>query len=330
MHSSTNKIKVLISISVVMTLTLYFQSCKKDDLSDSENSIPMLGKLSDYNIFQGNQSNLIPGNGYELYEISTQLFSDYAEKQRLIKIPGGTKITASNDGLPDFPDGTIIVKTFYYFNDKRDISKGKKIIETRLLIKSGSAWTAGTYLWNDEQSDAILLTTGLNKTINWTNESGTGRVISYHIPNNRECATCHNSNDAVIPIGPKIRNLNIDVVRNNATVNQLAYFQNTGILNPVNPASFSRLPDSHNTSFSIPERARAYLDINCAHCHSQNGKASGTGLYFGYDLPLGETKITSKKNRIKNMMSAGDMPKLGTTIIDEESLSLIKAYIESL
>jgi len=330
MHNSTNKIKVLIFMSIAMTLTLYFQSCKKDDLSDSENSIQMPGKLSDYNIFQGNQSDLIPDKGYEPYEISTQLFSDYAEKQRLIKIPGGRKITASNDGLPDFPDGTTIVKTFYYVNDKRDISKGKKIIETRLLIKSGSRWNVGTYLWNNEQTDANLLTTGLNKTVNWINESGTGRVITYHIPNDRECATCHNSGNAVIPIGPKIRNLNIDVVRSSATINQLTYFQNIGILNQMNPASFSRLPDSHNTSFSIPERARAYLDVNCAHCHSQNGKASGTGLYFGYDLPLSETNITNKKNQIKNMMSAGDMPRLGTTIIDEESLSLIKAYIKSL
>jgi uncharacterized repeat protein (TIGR03806 family) len=326
----TNKTKVLISISIVMVLILYFQSCKKDDLLKSENNIEMSTKLSDYNIFQGNQSDLIPANGYELYEISTQLFSDYAEKQRLIKIPVGSKMTASNDGLPDFPEGTIIVKTFYYFNDKRDISKGKKIIETRLLIKNNSKWNVGTYPWNNEQTDGNLLTTGINKTVNWVNESGTGKVISFHIPGNRECATCHKSSDAVIPIGAKIRNLNIDVIRNGFPINQLTYFQNIGILNSMKPASFSQLPSSHNTSLPVSDRARAYLDVNCAHCHNQNGNASGTGLYFDYDLSLDKTHLTNKKNQITNMMSAGDMPRLGTTIIDEESLALIKAYIESL
>jgi len=322
--------KVAILLPGVMVLLLYFQSCTKDDLINPENNIELSPKLSDYHIFQGNQSDLVPTNGYELYEISTQLFSDYAEKQRLVKIPAGSKMTASNDGLPAFPDGTILVKTFFYFNDKRDFSKGKKIIETRLLVKNNSKWNVGTYLWNNEQTDANLLTTGLNKTFNWIDQSGTGKVIAFHIPGNRECATCHKSNDAFIPIGAKTRNLNIDVIRNSVTVNQLTYFQSIGILNPVNPSAFSHFPNSHNTLLPTSERARAYLDVNCAHCHSQSGVASATGLFFAYELPLDETNITHKKNRIINMMSEGGMPKLGTTVIDEESLALIKAYINSL
>ena len=174
------------------------------------------------------------------------------------------------------------------------------------------------------------MTIGLNKTFNWIDQNGTGKVISFHIPGNRECATCHKSNDALIPIGAKINNLNIEVVRNSATANQLTYFQSIGILNPVNPSSFSQFPNSHNTSLPTSERARAYLDINCATCHSQNGIASGTDLYFDYELPLGETNITHNKNQIKNMMSTGVMPRLGTTVIDEESLALVTTYINSL
>ncbi|MBI3234134.1 MAG: c-type cytochrome, partial [Bacteroidetes bacterium] len=147
---------------------------------------------------------------------------------------------------------------------------------------------------------------------------------------NRECATCHNSSGDVIPVGLKIRNLNKDIVRGNATINQLNYFQNIGILSSMNPSSFSQLPNSHNTSLQVSERARAYLDVNCAHCHNKNGNASGTGLYLGYDIVFNETHILNKKNQIVNMISAGDMPRLGTTTIDEESLKLIKTYIENL
>jgi hypothetical protein len=233
----TNKIKILTALFLLAVVFINIQSCEKDDLVHVSNNIQMLPKLSDYKIFQGRSSDLVPSEGFNLYEIATQLFSDYAEKQRLIKIPAGNKMTVVNDGLPDFPDGTMLVKTFYYFNDKRDTSKGKKIIETRLLVKSGSKWNVATYYWNKEQNEAYLLTTGLNETVNWIDENGIGKVISFHIPNNAECATCHSSSGTVMPIGTKIRNWNFDVVRNNTTLNQLKHFENLGILNPVNSSS---------------------------------------------------------------------------------------------
>lgn len=325
------KLKILISIVTVFVMIFYIQSCTKEDgLVSIENNIALLPMISDYNIFQGNPSNLIPANGFKLYELATQLFTDYAEKQRLIKIPAGYLMSAVDDRLPNFPDGTILVKTFFYYNDKRDTSSGKKIIETRLLIKHDSKWNVGTYLWNNEQTEAILISTGLNKTINWIDGNGNGKVISYHIPNKRECNTCHQSGNSIIPIGPKIRNLNIDITRNSVAVNQLNYFQDSMMITPINPSSFHVLPNWQNTSNTLEERARAYLDINCAHCHNKNGFASNSNLFLSYETPFNETKIADKKDGISGNMSQGGMPKLGTTIIDEEGLALIKEYIATL
>lgn len=315
---------------VFLIMVPFLESCKKNELLASVDGNKMNEKLSAYNIFRGKQSDLIPANGFELYELPTQLFTDYAEKQRLVKIPTGSQMKAKDDGLPDFPDGTILVKTFYYYNDKRDLSKGKKIIETRLLIKSGQKWKFGTYIWNDEQKEATLLTTGLSKTLNWIDENGSGKVVSYQIPKNRDCLTCHNSGGTLIPIGPKIRNLNFDVERGHTTKNQLMHFKDLGILDSVNPSSFTALPKMQNLSVSVEDRARAYLDMNCAHCHNQNGKASFTRLFLDYGLPLSETKIVKKKNTIKRLMENGSMPKIGTNTIDEEGLLLIKTYLESL
>ena len=78
---------------------------------DANTSALLLPKLSDYNIFSGGPQALVPGNGFQLYELATGLFTDYAEKQRLIKVPAGTTITVVNDGLPNFPDGTILDST---------------------------------------------------------------------------------------------------------------------------------------------------------------------------------------------------------------------------
>ena len=60
------------------------------------------------------------------FELSTSLFTDYAEKQRLIKLPANTKLIGISDGLPEFPDETVLAKTFYYYVDKSDSTKKKK------------------------------------------------------------------------------------------------------------------------------------------------------------------------------------------------------------
>ena len=329
MKKLSYKIKILCGISALILLMAIVISCKLE-LLDAHNNLELKSKLSDYRIFQGNMADLVPANGFLLYEIPTQLFSDYAEKQRLIKVPDGTKIIAHNDGLPDFPDGTILVKTFYYFNDKRDPSKGKRLVETRVLIKFGSTWNVGTYVWDTAQQEAVLLTTGLDENITWVNQAGVRKAISFHIPSNRECATCHNSNSEVKPLGIKIRNLNINVMRGGVNVNQLFHFQQQGILDPMNPTAFGSLPDWQDQSISLSQRARAYLDVNCAHCHNPGGFARRTHIYFPYEASFHDTKIGYIREGIPSVMAEGKMPLIGTTIVDEEGLALIRAYIRSL
>jgi uncharacterized repeat protein (TIGR03806 family) len=288
----------------------------------------LLPRISDYNIFTGDPVALVPGNGFRLYELATGLFTDDAEKQRLIKVPAGQAITAKDDALPRFPDGTILVKTFYYFNDKRNISKGKRLIETRLLIKNNGQWLGGTYVWNAEQTDALLTTSGSNTSITWIDEQSNTKKIAYHIPAARDCAGCHNANNSLMPVGPKMRNLNRDVVRNNKTVNQLQYLQEAGILNAVNPDRFSKLPNWQNEAYPLPERVRAYLDVNCAHCHSDEGSCARSAVRFGWEMSFADTRISTKKNRIISLMEKGRMPRTGTAIVDTEALSLIRKYFQ--
>jgi uncharacterized repeat protein (TIGR03806 family) len=306
-------------------------SCNDDGLIGIANSTEVHNKLSEYTIFQGNQSDLSPSEEFQVYELSTELFSDYAEKQRLIKVPDGYTLTSRNDGLPDFPNGTILVKTFYYFNDKRDHTKGKKIIETRLLIKEDSRWNVATYIWNEEQTDAFLITTGLSKTVNWINSEGNGKVVAYHIPSNRECTSCHYTSGSTLPIGPKLRNLNNEVLRNGISINQLTHLYNVGILNPVDYATITALPAWQDAGkYTLAQRARAYLDINCAHCHNPTGMASDRGLNLSYEADTGSTNIPDNKSRIIEKMETLEMPFIGTTMVHAEGLELIKDYMKSL
>lgn len=308
----------------------YMTSMDSADLPPLENNIELKPKLSDYHIFEGPAATLKPAAGFKYYQLATTLFTDYAEKQRLIKLPEGTKLTAVNNGLPDFPDGTILVKTFYYYNDVRDTSHGKQILETRIMIKNNSKWSGGTYQWNKGQTEAILITKGLDVPVSWTNKEGSAQSISYHIPKTKECATCHNADNVFMPIGPKVMNLNRDVIVNNKKINQLAYLQQEELLNKVDPSSFQKLPDWQDTSLPLEDRARAYLDVNCAHCHSEKGYCADSRVRLGAELSLNQTHISNNTGRIDRFMAGKRMPMLGTTIVHKEGLELIQQYLNTL
>ncbi len=306
------------------------QSFVIDPSGMDEDNGGMLPKLSDYHIFQGDPSALVPTDAFKPYEPSTTLFSDYAEKQRLIMVPAGSSMKITGNGLPEFPDGAILAKTFYYYNDKRDPSKGRRIIETRILVRTGSTWHAGTYVWNDAQTEALLATKGSKHDVKWLDENGAGRSIDYRVPSNKDCATCHNSNNVLTPIGPTAMNLNIEVTRNNARINQLKYFQSNSLIGAGDLSGVATLPDWQNPSYTLEQRARAYLAVNCAHCHNPNGFCAAANFNAGYETPFASTNISDKKKLIVQYMKQGRMPLLGTTVVHKEGLALVQEYINSL
>lgn len=289
-------------------------------------------EITSFSIFSGKIADLVPAKGVDLLELSSTLFTDYAEKQRLIKLPKGKKLVIKGNGLPEFPEGTILAKTFYYLKDKTHPASGRQIIETRILVLKNGIWNAGTYQWNAAQTKAVYISGSASVKVNWKTEDGTTRKITYHIPGQQECVSCHQSNDGVIPIGPKAMNLNRNVMRNGQVVNQLADLQHKNLLS-FTLKSLSALPAYGDTTLTLERRARAYLEINCAHCHNPNGMAYRKPLLLSYIVPLSKTGISFEKNNITARMGTlGEMhmPKLGTTVLDEKGVKLIKDYLNSI
>lgn len=295
-------------------------------------SIVFEHKLSAYNIFEGNPADLIPSKDFHLLELSSALFTDYAHKQRLVKIPPGTQMMRGNDDSIDFPDGTILTKTFFYQNDERDTSLGKRIIETRLEIKDKGTWNIATYVWNQAQTEATLAVDGSYTKVNWITADGNDQSTLYHIPSQNDCLTCHQSNSALSPIGPTLRNLNRMIERNGASFNQLTHLQATGVLNEFEVGEVSQIADYKNASIPLAKRARAYLDMNCAHCHNPSGwdKANERQFDFRYETLLDHTGILYEEEKIVRNLLNGDMPFIGTTLLDREGVQLIIEYLESL
>lgn len=86
-----------------------------------------LPKLSELRLFKGDLKDLITNDGTHEYALATPLYSDYAHKYRTISLPIGTQMNYQGEGLLEFPDNTVISKTFYYFNDERNPSIRKEI-----------------------------------------------------------------------------------------------------------------------------------------------------------------------------------------------------------
>ena len=288
--------------------------------------------LSELNIFQGNLSDLNPSIYAFEYKLNTQLFTDYAHKQRLIALPPGESMTYDGEGLPIFPDNTLIAKTFYYFNDERDPSAGKHIIETRILLKINGEWQLGDYKWNDDATEATLDPNGSEVPVTWIDEEGNQNNISYKIPSNTDCFTCHNRYDIATPIGPKVRTLNFDINGNN----QIQEFINNGYLTGINTSDgLATIVNWEDRDASLEERARAYFEVNCAHCHIPGGMCDvQSNLNLDYASTLDESKIFENRFNIRARMGAYipgfSMPYIGTVSIHNEGVDLIFEYLDTL
>ncbi|CCH01678.1 hypothetical protein FAES_3671 [Fibrella aestuarina BUZ 2] len=203
-----------------------------------EQAIPQ--HLSEWGFFAGNLADQQPADGVVPYRLNTPLFSDYAEKLRFVKLPAGTTARYDAREVMDFPVGTTLIKTFYFPADFRDATKGRRLMETRLLIRNESGWKALEYVWNDAQTDAVLEVAGDRKTVRYVDAAGRTHEQTYVMPNLNQCKSCHNRNEVLMPIGPTARQLNGPLDYGTGPENQLTHWQKTGLL--TNPASAGQAP----------------------------------------------------------------------------------------
>ncbi|MBK9736593.1 MAG: hypothetical protein IPO92_17185 [Saprospiraceae bacterium] len=203
--------------------------------SASGNSLKALGKLSEYNKFSLPLKDMKAVEDVFPYDLNASLFTDYAYKKRFIFLPDGQAMNYHEDKAFDFPEGSMIFKFFYYPVDFRKSDVNLQMIETRVLIKEQDEWTALTYIWNKEQTDAILAISGNIKHVSWTDIYGKPQQVNYSIPNLIQCKSCHEFQGKMMPIGPAARHLNKTYSFGTEQINQLDYLTSTGKLNGLKP-----------------------------------------------------------------------------------------------
>ncbi len=272
---------------------------------------PFPTKLSQTGLFASTRDHT-PAKGLIPYSVNAPLWSDNAEKDRLIALPGDSQIEFDDVVYPHgptypdlgwrFPDGTVLVKTFSIDTEAGNPASRKRL-ETRILQYrkmpgnddeyGAQFWFGYTYVWNDEQTDAELLgPQGLDRklTIKDANSPGGTREQTWHFPSRAECTLCHTMASKYI-LGVTTLQMNKDHDYGGVVANQLSTLEHLGVFKeklPKPPADLPKLADYRDAKADLHLRGRAYLHANCAHCHRKWG-GGNADFELQATLPLTET-----------------------------------------
>jgi uncharacterized repeat protein (TIGR03806 family) len=349
--------KNLSVVCLCIILCIVFIAAKQKD-TPSVYSPNFKENLSEYGFFEGKINEQRPVADVVPYTLNAPLFSDYAQKLRFVRLPKGATVAYNPDSVLQFPVGTAIIKTFYYANDAKNERKGRRLIETRLLLHEETGWVALPYVWNAEQTDATLEYAGGDAKVVWKDEKGAKHELDYVIPNSNQCRSCHERGTVMTPIGPSARQLNGDFKYAEAHENQLISWKNRNILRglPDDLASVPKVPNYTDALTKLDDRARAYLDINCGHCHNPKGQAFTSGLYLDwktqdstalgffktpvaagkgsgnlrFDIVKGKPSESILVYRMKSTDAGEMMPEVSRKLIHTEGVELIKDWIKSM
>ena len=337
-----------------------------DDAAVMAASPPRL--LSAYHFFRdagARQAN----TGVTPYELNTVLYSDGALKYRFIYMPPHAQATYRDNGVFDFPVGTVLIKTFAFAADMAHPDQSVRYLETRLLLHRATGWFAYPYVWNEAQTEATLSPIGATVAISFEETNGQTVQLDWAVPNRNQCKGCHDVAGAVMPIGPTARNLNRQIGDDPAPDpttghvpaiatrhNQLVLWRRLGLLDTV-PADAPHFADAYDpASGALEERARAYLEVNCAHCHNPQGPAHTSGLDLRYDdttpvqwgmfkRPVAAGRGSSNmdfdiypghpdQSIVLYRMASTDpgemMPELGRQRVDERAVALMREWIAAM
>ena len=302
----------------------------------------------------------LPAPGVYRYSINAEPWEDGAVALRFVAVPGKQAVEASNvndfafgvlKGEPRFPEDTVFVKTLALEVERGNPFSLRKL-ETQILHNDGQTWQPYTYIWNDEQTDATLAgKQSSDRTFTVVDPSSAfgKRYQTWHFASRAECTLCHTTRAGSIH-GFTAMQLNREHRYAAGVSNQLERLIDLGLL----PASTNRktrpLASPNDPWTPIGERARAYLHVNCAHCHRRGGGGTASfdvtynnslektglldarptqgtfGIYGAQVISAGAPTRSVLWYRMAKL-GRGRMPHFGSTVVDKAGTALIHNWI---
>ena len=279
------------------------------------------------------------------------LWTDGAAKARWMSIPAGMWIDGSDPDAWEFPVGTKLWKEFRF----------ARRAETRFIERTAGGWRYATYAWTEDERDAPLAP---ERGIPYSVEIRDG--VRHAIPSRTDCRACHEASPVRVlgvgalqlspdrdPLAPHAEAPSPDAVDLRGLVAR-------GLLRNL-PARYLTTPPRIAARTPTERAALGYLHGNCSACHSDAGELANLGFSLRY--PVGRTPeavapalLTALErpskyrptdtDAVAYRLRAGDphgsmivsrmgsrhpiaqMPPLGTRLVDEEAVQLIRRWIE--
>ena len=324
--------------------------------------VPFPERLSGTGLFSDVRE-LKPASGVLPYVINVPGWHDGAESVHHMALPGDGKLELRSSKSWQAPDGTALAQT---------LNIGGRRIETRVLLKQQNDWAGYSYVWNAEQSEATLAPkAGADMEI--------GGGQPWRVPSRAECMMCHSRqanfaltlHDAQLNHGDQLQRWErMGLLSSNAAAfdRERAQFGKTprpasseerqrgspvtGLL-PRNPDRLAKFVKSNHEGATVEQRARSYLGVNCAHCHTIYG-GGNSPMEFDWFVSLKEMQTIDRapEHGTLDLENArvvapgapgrsvliprvarrgpGQMPPVGTRVGDPEGVRVLAEWVMSL
>lgn len=308
-------------------------------------------RLSETGLFESLDP-LVPAAGVIAYRIAAEPWADGAVAERHVALPDRSRIDTS--GGWRFPPGAVLAKSISLQTECGNPASLRRL-ETQVLHFDGLDWRGYTYIWNDQQTDAELAAAeGQDVTLTLRDPQAPGerRELPWRFFSRAQCVVCHNTMaGSVLGFTP----VQLNTLREYHGIGrkQLEALAELQVLAAAPAGDLPEPVDPRDRSADITRRARSYLHANCAHCHRRHGGGTAA-IELPYELPLAETRALGVRPTQGTfgihraaVIAAGDprrsvlfyrmaklgrghMPHLGPSLVDENGLRLVHAWIAQL
>lgn len=286
-------------------------------------------KLSTTGLF-ADLANLIPAHGVIEYSLNSGGWFDGGKMRHFIALPNSSKAGFDPTALWDLPVGAVVVKHLAVAS----ASNANKPFTTSVLFRQETGWQAANYLWNSTGTDADLVTESS------VVPDGGLASVTRKVETGSTCGGCHKTAEGQLtPLALHSRQLNGNFNYQGVIANQLTVLNSIGLFSSAigNASSYERFAAPTDSSASLTERAKAYLDTNCAHCHA--GTSGGMDLRF--DTALEAMKLVNQSNRVipgipansnlyKYQTGSGMRMPFGSTETNAQAETLFRNWINAL
>lgn len=311
-----------------------------------------------------------PAPGVLRYQINAPAWADGAVSERLLGLPHRQPLgihekqnvqVGTIKGNWRFPVDGVLAKTISMPVATSDSAATPQLrrLETQVLHLDGDTWRGYSYLWNRDQTDAELAPPeGAQLTMNLAAAGGKPEPITWNVPGRTQCLLCHTTRSgSLIAFHP-------EQLQRPGTAEtepgQLERFAAMGVLAQPVAKTIEPMPDPYAAAGDEPSRdepgrqldarARAYVHVNCAHCHRRGGGGTAA-IDVQYQFPMKRTNLLDARPTqgtfgilAAEVFAAGDpyrsvlfyrmaklghgrMPYFGSSVVDQRGLQLIRDWI---